>query len=73
MKFPNVLLTIKPVPHGPGIPVSEVTGDISEIKFSSSTAVVLNLFRAVAYFKGPLIFVTHLNKNFDVMITMLLG
>ena len=37
MKYPNVLSTIKPVPHGPSIPVPEVTGDISEMECSSST------------------------------------
>ena len=37
MKYPNLLSTIKPVPHGPGIPVPEVTGDISKIECSSST------------------------------------
>ena len=31
---------------------------------------VLNLFRAVAHFKGPQVFVAHFHKNFDVMITM---
>ena len=37
VKFPNVFLTIKPVPHGPGILVVEVTGDISKMECSSST------------------------------------
>ena len=37
MKYPNVFSTIKPVPHGPGIPVPDVTGDISEMECSSST------------------------------------
>ena len=37
MKHHIVLLTIKPVPHGPGIPVLEVTGDKSEMVCSSST------------------------------------
>ena len=32
--------------------------------------VVLKLFRAVAHFKGPQIFVAHFHKNFDVMTTM---
>ena len=37
VKYPNVLSTIKPVPHGPSIPVPEVTGGISEMECSSST------------------------------------
>ena len=36
-EIPNVFLTIKPVPYGPGIPVVEVTGDISEMECSSFT------------------------------------
>ena len=35
-----------------------------------SRTVVLNLFRAVAHFKGPQIFVAHFDKSFDVIITM---
>ena len=31
VKYPDVPSTIKPVPHGPGIPVPEATGEISEI------------------------------------------
>ena len=31
LKYHNVLSTIKPVPHGHGIPVLEVTGDKSEM------------------------------------------
>ena len=37
VKYSNALSTIKPVPHGPGIPVPEVTGDISEMECSSSS------------------------------------
>ena len=35
--------------------------------------VVLNLFRAVAQFKGPQIFVAHFDDTCDVMMTKLLG
>ena len=34
---------------------------------------VLNLFRAVAHFKGLQIFVAHFQNIFDVMMTMSLG
>ena len=37
VKYPNVFSIIKPVPHGPGIPVVEITGDISKIECSLST------------------------------------
>ena len=37
VKYTNVLSAIKPVPHGPSIPVPVVTGDISEMECSSST------------------------------------
>ena len=37
VKYPDVPSAIKPVPHGPGIPVPETTREISEMEFSSST------------------------------------
>ena len=37
VKYPYVASAIKPVPHGPGIPVPEPTGEISEMVCSSST------------------------------------
>ena len=38
-----------------------------------SRAVFLNLFRAVAHFEGPQIFVVHFNKNYGVIIATSLG
>ena len=37
VKYPDVPSAIKPVPHGPGIPVPEPTGEIIEMECSSST------------------------------------
>ena len=37
VKYPDVPSAIKPVPHGPGIPIPEPTGDVSERECSSST------------------------------------
>ena len=37
VKYADVALAIKPAPHGPGIPVPEPTGDVSEMECSSST------------------------------------
>ena len=37
VKYPDVPSAIKPVPHGPGIPVPEPPGAISEMECSSST------------------------------------
>ena len=37
LKYPDVPSAIKPVPHGPGIPVPEPPGKISEMECSSST------------------------------------
>ena len=40
---------------------------------SCSGSVVVNLFRAMAHFNGPQIFVAHFHKKFDVINTMSLG
>ena len=37
VKYPDVPSAIKPVPHGPGIPVPEPRGEIGEMERSSST------------------------------------
>ena len=37
VKYPDVLSAIKPVPHGPGIPIPEPRRDLSAIKNLSST------------------------------------
>ena len=40
---------------------------------ASVNSVVLNLFRAVAHFKGLQVFVAHFHNIFDVMMAMPLG
>ena len=39
VKYPNVSSAIKPVPHGPGIPVPEPTGEISKMECSLYTEI----------------------------------
>ena len=37
LKYPNVASAIEPLPHGPGIPISNLSQDFPEFESSSST------------------------------------
>ena len=50
-----------------------VVNYVVESYFAKSRSVFLNLFRAVAHFKGPQILAADYHKNFDVTIAMSLG